>query len=97
MLASSGSLKQKFEKNVFNIFYTYLLPPAFDQFQDDLAGASKLKGDEVMSALSGETTTKWRSSPDEKAVIVSAATPDFLMIIKLLVRLLLKKLQIIYS
>ena len=75
VLASSGSLKQKFEKNVFNIFYTYLLPPAFDQFQDDLAGASKLKGDEVMSALSGETTTKWRSSPDEKAVIVSAATP----------------------
>ena len=77
VLASSGSLKQKFEKNVFNIFYTYLLPPAFDQFQDDLAGASKLKGDEVMSALSGETTTKWRSSPDEKAVIVSAATPIF--------------------
>ena len=77
VLASSGSLKQKFEKNVFNIFYTYLLPPAFDQFQDDLAGASKLKGDEVMSALSGETTTKWRSSPDEKAVIVSVATPIF--------------------
>ena len=77
VLASSGSLKQKFEKNVFNIFYTYLLPPAFDQFQDDLAGASKLKGDEVMSALSGETTTKWRSSPDEKVVIVSAATPIF--------------------
>ena len=77
VLASSGSLKQKFEKNVFNIFYTYLLPPAFDQFQDDLAGASKLKGDEVMSALSGKTTTKWRSSSDEKAVIVSAATPIF--------------------
>ena len=77
VLASSGSLKQKFEKNVFNIFYTFLLPPAFDQFQDDLAGASKLKGDEVMSALSGETTTKWRSSPDEKAVIVSVATPIF--------------------
>ena len=77
VLASSGSLKQKFEKNVFNIFYTYLLPPAFDQFHDDLAGASRLKSDEVMSALSGETTTKWRSSPDEKAVIVSAATPIF--------------------
>ena len=75
VLASSGSLNQKFKKNVFNIFYTYLLPPAYDQFQDDLAGASRLKGSEVMSALSGDTTTKWRSSPDEKAVIVSAATP----------------------
>ena len=77
VLASSGSLKQKFEKNVFNIFYTYLLPPAYDQFQDDLAGASRLKGYEVMNALSGDTSTKWRSSPDEKAVIVSAATPIF--------------------
>ena len=75
VLASSGSLKQKFEKNVFNIFYTYLLPPAYDQFQDDLAGASRLKGSEVMNALSGDTATKWRSSPDKKAVIVSAATP----------------------
>ena len=75
VLATSGSLKQKFEKNVFNIFYTYLLPPAYDQFQDDLAGASRLKGSEVMNALSGDTATKWRSSPDEKAVIVSAATP----------------------
>ena len=77
VLASSGSLKQKFEKNVFNIFYTYLLPPAYDQFQDDLAGASRLKGSEVMNALSGDTSTKWRSSPDERAVIVSAATPIF--------------------
>jgi len=77
VLASSGSLKQKFEKNVFNIFYTYLLPSAYDQFQDDLAGASRLKGSEVMNALSGDTATKWRSSPDEKAVIVSAATPIF--------------------
>ena len=75
VLASSGSLKQKFQKNVFNILYTYLLPPAYDQFHDDLAGASRLKSDEVMNALSGNTTTKWRSSPDEKAVIVSAATP----------------------
>ena len=77
VLASSGRLNQKFKQDVFNIFYTYLLPPAYDQFQDDLAGASRLKGSEVMSALSGETTTKWRSSPDEKAVIVSAATPIF--------------------
>ena len=75
VLATSGSLKQKFEKNVFNIFYTYLLPSAYDQFQDDLAGASRLKGSEVMNALSGDTATKWRSSPDKKAVIVSAATP----------------------
>ncbi|MCZ6804212.1 MAG: rhodanese-like domain-containing protein [Proteobacteria bacterium] len=55
--------------------YALLLPPAFDQFKDDLAGASRLHGDEVKAALSGNSQTRWRSSPDGKAVIVSAATP----------------------
>jgi two-component system, OmpR family, sensor histidine kinase ChvG len=75
VLASDGSLKRVFPDNAFNIFYTLLLPPAYDQFTDDLAGASRLQGDEVKEALSGNTQTRWRSSPDGKAVIVSAATP----------------------
>jgi two-component system, OmpR family, sensor histidine kinase ChvG len=75
VLASDGSLKRIFPDNVFNIVYTLLLPPAYDQFTDDLAGASRLQGDEVKEALSGNTQTRWRSSPDGKAVIVSAATP----------------------
>lgn len=75
VLASDGSLKRIFPDNVFNIFYTLLLPPAYDQFKDDLAGASRLQGSEVKEALSGNTQTRWRSSPDKKAVIVSAATP----------------------
>ncbi|MFL2556126.1 MAG: ATP-binding protein [Gammaproteobacteria bacterium] len=77
VLASIGSLKQEFKENVFNILYTYLLPPAYDQFEDDLAGASQLKGPEVESALKGVQETKWRSSPDNRAVIVSAATPIY--------------------
>ncbi len=75
VLASDGSLKRVFPDNVFNIVYTLLLPPAYDQFKDDLAGASRLQGNEVKQALSGNTETRWRSSPDGKAVIVSAATP----------------------
>lgn len=75
VLASDGSLKRIFPDNAFNIVYTLLLPPAYDQFDDDLAGASRLKGNEVKQALSGNTQTRWRSSPDGKAVIVSAATP----------------------
>lgn len=75
VLASDGSLKRVFPDNAFNVFYTLLLPPAYDQFTDDLAGASRLQGDEVKQALSGNTQTRWRSSPDKKAVIVSAATP----------------------
>lgn len=75
VLASDGSLKREFPDNAFNILYTLLLPPAHDHFTDDLAGASRLKGSEVNSALSGQTDTRWRSSPDGRAVIVSAATP----------------------
>jgi two-component system, OmpR family, sensor histidine kinase ChvG len=75
VLASDGSLKRVFPDNAFNIFYTLLLPPAHDYFKDDLAGASRLQGSEVKEALSGNTQTRWRSSPDGKAVIVSAATP----------------------
>ena len=75
VLASDGSLKRIFPDNAFNIVYTLLLPPAYDQFTDDLAGASRLQGNEVKQALSGKTQTRWRSSPDGKAVIVSAATP----------------------
>ena len=78
MKASDGSLKRHFPDNVFNIVYTLLLPPAYDQFKDDLAGASRLQGHEVKAALAGNTETRWRSSPDGKAVIVSAATPVWL-------------------
>ncbi|MCG8380229.1 MAG: proteobacterial dedicated sortase system histidine kinase [Proteobacteria bacterium] len=78
VLASDGSLKRNFPDNAFNIIYTLLLPPAYDQFKDDLAGASRLQGKEVKSALSGNSQTRWRSSPDGKAVIVSAATPVWL-------------------
>jgi two-component system, OmpR family, sensor histidine kinase ChvG len=75
VLASDGSLRREFPANAFNIIYTLLLPPAYDYFKDDLAGASRLQGTEVKEALSGNTQTRWRSSPDGKAVIVSAATP----------------------
>ena len=78
VLASEGSLKRIFPQNAFNILYTFLLPPAYDQFQDDLAGASRLRGSEVLSALNGKSEIRWRSSPDGRAVIVSAATPVWL-------------------
>jgi dedicated sortase system histidine kinase len=75
VLASGGSLERHFPDNVFNIIYSLILPPAYERFKDDLAGASRLQGDEVQTALSGMTDTRWRSSPDNKAVIISVATP----------------------
>ena len=75
VLASSGSLRRDLSQHPLNIFYTILLPPVSERFQDDLAGASRLQGNEVVAALNGETGARWRQTPDRKAVIVSAATP----------------------
>jgi len=75
VLASSGSLLRDFTKHPLNLFYSFILPSVSKRFQDDLAGASRLQGQEILSALKGITQSRWRQTPDKKAVIVSAAAP----------------------
>lgn len=75
VLASAGSLKRELPRHPLNIFYKFILPSVTERFQDDLSGASRLHGEEVRAALHGKTESRWRSSPDDKAVIVSAAAP----------------------
>ena len=75
VLANTGTLTPSVERHPLNLFYSLLLPSVSERFKDDLAGASRLQGSEIQSALAGNTESRWRSSPDEKAVIVSAATP----------------------
>jgi len=75
VLASGGSLASESKRGAINFLYTWVLPSANDSFEDDLRSASRLRGEEVLRALGGESATRWRSSPDERAVIVSAAHP----------------------
>lgn len=75
VLASAGNLKHDVSRHPLNIFYKMILPSVTERFHDDLAGASRLQGEEVRAALKGKTDSRWRLSPDGKAVIVSAATP----------------------
>jgi dedicated sortase system histidine kinase len=75
VLATVGNLRRDFSRHPLNIFYKVLLPSVSERFTDDLAGASMLQGDEIMAALQGNTESRWRSTSDQKAVIVSAATP----------------------
>jgi two-component system, OmpR family, sensor histidine kinase ChvG len=75
VLASHGSLDRVLPESNRNIFYSMILPPLSTRVRDDLTGKSRLQGDEIKQALAGNTETRWRSSPDGKAVIVSAATP----------------------
>ena len=75
VLANSGSLITEFDNHPLNFFYRFVLPTVSRRFQDDLAGASRLQGQEIISALKGISQSRWRQTPDKKAVIVSAATP----------------------
>ena len=75
VLSTLGKLQKDFSDQPLNIFYSFILPISPKNFKDDLAGASRLEGDEVMLALQGSVTSRWRVSPDGKAIIVSAAAP----------------------
>ena len=75
VLASSGSLDRVLADINHNILYSLILPPVSSRVRDDLAGKSRLQGDEIKQALTGNSETRWRSAPDGKAVIISAATP----------------------
>ena len=75
VLASSGSLVTDIIYHPMNFLYSFILPSISRRFKDDLAGASRLQGQEILSALNGKSESRWRQSPDEKAVIVSAASP----------------------
>jgi dedicated sortase system histidine kinase len=75
VLAKNGELKREFPHHPLGTLYSLLLPPVSEDFTDDLARASRLEGEEVNSALEGNAQTRWRSTLDKQAVIVSAAHP----------------------
>ena len=75
VLSTQGNLQKDFSDQSLNIFYSFILPIVPKIFKDDLAGVSRLQGDEVKMALQGSVTSRWRASPDGKAIIVSAAAP----------------------
>ncbi len=75
VLASQGDLKSQARNQPLNRLYSWILPSAVTRFKDDLAGASRLRGKDVNAALKGDSGIRWRSSPDNKAAIVTAAQP----------------------
>ena len=59
------------------LYYQVLTRPPAD-FVDDLQDAYALKGQDISQALDGTPSTLWRISPDNKAVILSAAHPIYI-------------------
>jgi dedicated sortase system histidine kinase len=54
-----------------------LLDEPREDFEDVPPGTYKLEGREVESALAGREATRWRLTPDSRAVVLSAAHPVF--------------------
>lgn len=68
---------QTFEQEwLLPLYYLVLTKPSND-FIDELANAYELEGRDVASALNGQADALWRLSPDNKAVILSAAHPIY--------------------
>ena len=75
VLASVGNLTKDLSAKSINFIYSLILPAVHQAFNDDLTGASRLQGEEINGALSGIPGSRWRTSPDGRAIIVSAAAP----------------------
>jgi two-component system sensor histidine kinase ChvG len=74
----SNSLWQYIELNwLLPLYYQILTKPPAD-FVDDLRDAYALQGQDISQALEGTPSTLWRLSPDDKAVIMSAAHPIYI-------------------
>jgi dedicated sortase system histidine kinase len=62
---------------LFPIYYKILTKPPAD-FIDELEDAFSLGGKDIKQALQGSSDSRWRLSPDNKALILSAAHPIFI-------------------
>ena len=54
-----------------------LLSEPREDFQDVEPGTYRLEGRETVSALAGSESTRWRLTPDSRAVVLSAAHPIY--------------------
>lgn len=72
------TLWSQFEQNyLLPLYYQVLVKPPSD-FVDELEGAYTLVGQDITNALNGKADSLWRLTPDNKAVVLSAAYPIFI-------------------
>ncbi|MGO2012494.1 MAG: proteobacterial dedicated sortase system histidine kinase [Pseudoalteromonas sp.] len=66
---------QRFEKNYLHPLYYKVLTRPENEFLDTLHDVAAMQGTHIGKALSGAPASSWRLTPDNKAVILSAAYP----------------------
>ena len=86
VLAQKGSLKspdapiegqQEKSHSLLHPLFRLVLPQPTEFFEDEFSGTSRLRGIEIESALNGTPKTRRRITPDQEAVILSAAWPIY--------------------
>ena len=86
VLALSGSLTQHSVPDTYpdddstlskimRSLYRLILQQPNEQFDDTLDGVSRLEGVDIVAALEGKPSLRWRRTPDKRAVILSASHP----------------------
>ncbi|MBF0186955.1 MAG: proteobacterial dedicated sortase system histidine kinase [Magnetococcales bacterium] len=63
--------------DLLRTLYRKILTQPARHFHDDLAGASRLEGEEIKGALKGKGSVRWRLTEDEKGMVLTAAHPVF--------------------
>lgn len=76
--SSSPQWWQRVEQDYLLPLYYMILTRPSNDFVDELANAYALEGKDIANALRGRADALWRLSPDNKAVILSAAHPIFI-------------------
>lgn len=75
VFAQNGDLHREFASHPLNALYSLLLPPASENFNGAQASLSRLETEQVQAVLTNRADVRWRSTTDERAVIVSAGHP----------------------
>ncbi|MCG8428391.1 MAG: hypothetical protein MI754_13630, partial [Chromatiales bacterium] len=83
VLARRGSLQaaENLEQNenevpgLLKLLFNLVLAQPTEQFQDDYANRIQIQAPEIASALNGTPDTRRRTTPDQRAVILSATWP----------------------
>ncbi|HAU04717.1 MAG TPA: proteobacterial dedicated sortase system histidine kinase, partial [Pseudoalteromonas shioyasakiensis] len=66
---------QRFEQDYLHPLYYKILTRPENEFIDTLHDVAAMQGTHIASALNGKPASSWRLTPDNKAVILSAAYP----------------------
>lgn len=69
---------EKRKQKILAPLYNLLLSKPENDFIDELKGLTKLNSEFIKNALSGQSQSSWRFTSDNKAMILSAASPIFI-------------------